>query len=58
VAGAILILVNEDATYNIIIKDGANTLLVGDITLTANANDTLTLIWNGEDWVGVSFIDN
>jgi len=57
VAGAILILVNEDA-QNIVIKDGANTILSGDLTLTGGANDTLTLIWNGADWVGISVIDN
>lgn len=57
VEGALLILVNEDA-YDIVVKDGANTLLSGDLTLTGGAMDTLTLIWNGADWVGVSFIDN
>jgi len=57
VAGAILILVNEDA-QDIVIDDGANTLLSGNITLTGGAMDTLTLIWNGADWVGVAFVDN
>jgi len=41
-----------------VIKNGANTLLSGDLTLTGGAMDTLTLIWNGADWVGVSMIDN
>ena len=58
VAGAILILVNEDATYNIIIDDGANTKLSGNITLTAGNDDQLMLLWNGADWVGLSDIDN
>jgi len=57
VAGAILILVNEDA-QDIVIKNAANTLLSGDITLTGGAMDTLTLIWNGADWVGIAFVDN
>ena len=57
VAGAILILCNEDA-QDIVIDDGGNTILSGDITLTGGAMDTLTLIWNGADWVGVSFSDN
>jgi len=57
VAGAILILCNEDA-QDIVIKDGANTAIGGDITLTGGALDTLTLIWNGADWVGMSMMDN
>ena len=40
------------------VKDGANTKLSGDLTLTGGAQDTLTLIWDGSDWVGVSFLDN
>ena len=58
VAGAILILVNEDASYDIVVKDGANTKIGGDITLTANQDDQLMLIWNGADWVGISNMDN
>lgn len=58
VAGALLIVCNEDATYNVIIKDGANTKIGGDITLTANQDDCLTMIWNGADWVGLSDMDN
>ena len=57
IEGALLILVNEDAE-DIVIKDGANTKLSGDTTLTGGAQDVLTLIWDGSDWVGVSFIDN
>jgi len=30
----------------------------GDITLTANQDDQLMLIWNGADWVGISNMDN
>ena len=58
VAGALLVLCNEDATYNVIVKDGANTQIGGDITLTAGADDCLTMLWNGADWVGLSDMDN
>lgn len=58
VAGSILIVCNEDGTYNVIIKDGANTKIGGDITLTAGQDDCLTMIWNGADWVGLSDMDN
>ena len=58
VAGTLLVLCNEDATYNIVIKDGANTKIGGDVTLTANQDDCLTVIWNGADWVGLSDMDN
>ena len=58
VAGALLIVCNEDATYNVVIKDGANTKIGGDITLTAGQDDCLTMIWNGADWVGLSDMDN
>lgn len=57
-AGSLLVLCNEDASYNIIVKDGANTKIGGDITLTAAQDDCLTMIWNGADWVGLSNIDN
>ena len=49
VAGAILILCNEDA-QDIVIDDGANTDIGGNQTLTGGADDCLWLIWNGSDW--------
>lgn len=58
VAGSLLILCNEDATYNVVIKDAANTKIGGDKTLTANQDDCISLIWNGADWVGLSDMDN
>jgi len=57
VEGAILVIVNTGAN-NIIIKDGANTKLGGDITLTGGADDSLTVIWDGADWVGLAMHDN
>ena len=58
VAGALLIVCNEDGTYNVVIKDGANTKIGGDLTLTAGQDDCLTMIWNGADWVALSDMDN
>lgn len=58
IPGTWLVLCNEDATYNIVVKDGANTLIGGDVTLTAGQDDCLTVIWNGADWVGQSDKDN
>lgn len=57
VAGQILVLINEDA-QDIVIKDGANTQLGGDITLTGGADDALFLIWDGTDWTALSVHDN
>lgn len=49
IEGALLIICNRDA-QDIVIKDGANTLLSGDITLTGGEHDCLGLLWNGSDW--------
>lgn len=57
VVGTLLIVCNQDA-QDMVIKDGANTKLSGDLTLTGGANDCLTLIWDSADWVGISFQDN
>jgi hypothetical protein len=57
VAGQVLILCNLDA-QDIVIDDGANTDLGGNVTLTGGAKDTLTLIWDGTDWMGLAVHDN
>jgi hypothetical protein len=57
VAGAILILCNEDA-QDIVIDDGANTDIGGNQTLTGGAGDCLWLIWNGADWNKIAEIGN
>ena len=56
VNGQLLILANENITDTIIIKNGANTHLSGDITL--GNDDTLTLMWDGADWLGIATMDN
>jgi len=57
VAGALLIVCNEDA-QDMVIADNANTLLGGNVTLTGGAQDCLTVLWNGADWVGLAAHDN
>ncbi len=57
VAGSLLIICNEDA-QDMVFKDNANTLLGADITLTGGATDCITVIWDGANWVGLSFHDN
>ena len=56
VNGQILILVNENASDTIIVKNGANTHLTGDITL--GNDDTLTLMWDGADWLEIATSNN
>ncbi len=55
-AGQILILQGTSDTNTIIIKNGANTKLTGDITL--GAEDTLTLVWDGTKWVEITSSNN
>lgn len=57
VAGVLLVVCNEDA-QDMVLKDNANTLIGGDKTLTGGAQDCITLLWNGADWVGLSVHDN
>lgn len=52
VNGQLLILVNENASDVIIIDDGANTHLSGNISL--GNDDTLTVFWDGEDWLEIA----
>jgi len=39
-------------------KIGANVLLYGGTDITLSAEDTLTLLWNGADWVEIAHSDN
>jgi len=54
--GQMLILVNENASDTIIIKDSANTHLTGDVTL--GNDDTLVLLWDGADWLAIGGENN
>jgi len=54
--GQILILVNENASDVITIKDSANTHLSGDIAL--GNDDTLMLMWDGADWLELATSNN
>jgi len=44
------------ASGSVTIPDHANTLLGGDIVL--RAEDTLTLLWNGSDWLKIDYSNN
>ena len=54
--GLILVLEGTSDVNTVTIPDNANTRLAASRTL--GLNDTLTLIWNGSDWVELSFSNN
>lgn len=55
--GSFLVFRNANASNAIIIDGaGANVECGGNVTL--GANDTLSLIWNGSDWVCIALRDN
>jgi len=56
VNGQLLVLVNENASDAITIVDGANTNLSGDAVL--GADDTLMVMWDGNDWLEIAQGDN
>jgi len=55
--GDILILEGTSDTNTITILNGANVKL-GSIKRVLGKEDTLTLIWNGDDWVEMDYADN
>ena len=56
--GQLLTLVAIDATHTVVCKDGTGNLqLNGDFSLD-NSQDTITLVWNGGNWLEVSRSDN
>jgi len=56
VEGQVLILMGTSDTNTITINDDANTILGANRTL--GLNDTMMLIWNGSDWVEISYSNN
>ncbi len=59
VAGQLLVITNENAADDItILESGSNLVAGGDITLTGGAYDAVTLLWDGTQWVRLSFEDN
>jgi len=56
VAGQIVFLVNENASDAIIVDDGANTDLGGNVTL--GSGDILKLLWDGANWLGLGTANN
>lgn len=55
--GQMLILQGSSDTGTITVPDNANTQL-GAATRVLGANDTLTLIWDGVDWIETAFTNN
>lgn len=55
--GRILIIEGTNDTNTVTIADGGNVKLTAS-SRTLGAGDTLMLIWNGSDWLEVSFSDN
>lgn len=56
VNGQVVFLVNENASDAIIVDDGANTDLGGNVTL--GAGDILKLLWDGANWLGLGTANN
>ena len=56
--GQILVLEGTDDSNTITIQDGANTQLAGGADAVLGAGDTVTLIWNGANWVELSRSNN
>jgi hypothetical protein len=57
-AGDTLILHNLSASFTVTVPHGANTKLAGAASRVLGADDTLTLVWDGLDWVQFSASSN
>jgi hypothetical protein len=55
--GSILVLQGMPGVNSVNINDGANVQL-GAGSRTIGANDTLTLIWDGTDWIEIAYVNN
>jgi hypothetical protein len=55
--GAVLILQGMNNVNTVTLNDGANVQL-GAASRVLGQDDTLVLIWNGTDWIEVSFANN
>lgn len=58
VAGDMLILEGTSDTYTFTIPHNANTVLSAGAAKTLGKDDTLSLIWNGIDWIEIGYCDN
>lgn len=56
--GQLLLLVGSSDVNTVTVNDGANVQCAGNTNRTLGQNDVLTLLWNGTDWIEVSFADN
>lgn len=57
VVGQILIMIGSDDANSVTLNDGANVQLSA-ATRTLGLDDTLTLLWNGSDWIETGYADN
>ncbi len=53
-----VIMIQNSSTFNITVKNSANTKLGGSADKILGANDMLMLIWDGTDWIQYSYSDN
>ena len=58
-AGQIVVISNENAADDItILEAGSNLQAGGDVVLGGGDKDLLTLLWDGAEWIRLSFFDN
>ena len=53
-----LLILEGPSSGSVTIKNGANVKLKGGLDKTLQSEDTLTLIWNGSDWIEIAYSDN
>ncbi len=53
-----LLILEGPSSGSVTIKNGANVKLKGGLDRTLQSEDTLTLIWNGSDWIEIAYSDN
>ncbi len=56
--GAILIIQGSSDVGTVTVPDGANTRLGSNLDRVLGSGDTLILIWDGIDWVELSYVNN
>jgi len=53
-----LLILEGPSSGSVTIKNGANVKLKGGSDKTLQSEDTLTLLWNGEDWLEIAYSNN
>jgi len=57
-SGAILVLEGTSDSNTVTVPNAAHTRLAGGASRTLGAHDLLVLLWNGTDWVELSYSKN